>query len=119
MVKNYFRFINEADEPVPAPVQPAAQPAPAQPAAQTPAQPAPAQQSGTTQAQTQPTTQSTNSESGNLSNYDNPDATKFTTTVKKMVDIIRELDKSQLIELRTLLAKFKSLEDAKNEIGKL
>ncbi len=124
MVKNYLQFINEADAPPPAPApqappaQPPAQPAPA---AQPPAQPA---QSGSTQNELSaqepaPQGQSTEEKSGDLSNYNNEGATKFPDTVKKMVDLIKDLDKEQLIKLRTLIAELKSINDAKAEIGKL
>lgn len=125
-IKTYIQFLKEEQDPLATPAAPAAQQPPAaQPAAQPPAaQPAaqPPAESGTTETQQpQQTEQQPQGEqkSGDLSNYNNPEATKFSDTVKKMVDIIKELDKSQLIELRDLLAKFKSIDDAKAEIGKL
>jgi hypothetical protein len=118
-IKNYLQFINEAEAPVP-PAQPAAQP-PAQPAAQPPAQPA---QSGTTQGEQPPAQEPApqgqgEQKSGDLSNYVNEEATKFPDTVKKMVDLIKDMDKEQLIKLRSLIAELKSINDAKSEIGKL
>lgn len=124
-IKSYMQFLTEEQDPLATPAAPAAPPAAQAPAAQ-PAAPAaqPAAQPQTTggtetQAPAQPQQGQGEQKSGDLSNYDNPDATKFSDTVKKMVDIIKELDKNQLIELRDLLAKFKSIEDAKAEIGKL
>jgi len=118
MVKNYNQFINEAEAPAPAPVQPA--PAPAQPAAQPAAQPQ-AQPAAQPQAQAQSGTtqgQSTEDKSGDLSNY-NSDVTKFPETVKKMADLLKDMDKEQLIKVRNLMAELKSINDAKSEIGKL
>ena len=124
-VKSYLQFINEADAPAPepAPVQPAAQPAPAQPAAQPPAESGTttgeAQATGTT-TQTQPPAQGQGEQkSGDLSSYNNESATRFPDTVKKMVDLIKDMDKEQLIKLRTLIAEIKNINDAKAEIGKL
>ena len=129
-IKNFIQFMNEA-EMAPAPAPPAAQappadfgavqaPPPAQPAVQ-PAPAQPAAQSGTTETQTtQPAPQGQGEpKPGDLSTYDNPSATKFSETVKKMVDLVKDLDKDQLIELRALLAKFKGMDDPKGEIGKL
>jgi hypothetical protein len=126
-IKNFIQFLNEADAaPAPPPAQ--APPAQAPPAAQAPppAQPmsfdeAPVESGTTAQQPAAQTTQQPQGEQkpGDLSNYDNPSATKFSDTVKKMVDMVKDLDKQQLIELRGLLAKFKSIDDEKSEIGKL
>lgn len=124
MIKKFTTIVNEAaPAPAPAPVQapaPAPEPAPvsqfdAPPQAQPPAQGQPqAQASGTTQGQTQG-----EPKSGDLSNYDNPDATKFSNTVKKMVDLLKDMDKKQLLAVRKCIAEQKGIEDEKGEIGKL
>ena len=124
MIKNYINFLNEADDFG----APAAQAPPAQdpldpntpPAQETPAQPA---QSGTTQAQSSGSTQgqATQGEQkvGDLSNYSNENATKFTDTVKKMAEMLKDMDKTQLIAVRDCIAKQKGIDDPKSEIGKL
>jgi len=118
MIKTYMEFLNEADLP---PVQPA----PAQPPTTQP----PVQSSGTTQAQPVQTeaqqpaqpdqSAQTEQKQGDLSNYNNDGVTKFPETVKKMVDLIKDMDKTQLIKLRNLIAELKNIEDDKSEIGKL
>jgi hypothetical protein len=111
-IKKYTEFLNEADAPAPAPTS-----APAvQPTAQPSAQPAQAQPSGITQTE-QP--QSTEEKSGDLSNYNNESATKFPDTVKKMVDMLKDMDKEGLIKVRNVIAEVKGMGDAKAEIGKL
>lgn len=117
-IKNYINFINEEADELTTPAQPAAaaQTAPAQPAAQSGTTETPSAQSGTTETAQ---SQSTEQKSGDLSNYNNESATKFPDTVKKMVDLMKDMDKGQLIKLRTLIAEIKSINDAKNEIGKL
>jgi len=125
MVKKYSRFIRESSEqqatqPPAQTQQPTStQPASTQPAAQT-TQPStqPVQaQSGSTQG-TQ-SAQSTENKFGDLSNYNKPEVTNFPETVKKIADLIKELNKDELLELRGLIAKFKGIEDPKTEIGKL
>ena len=127
MIKNYRNFLlNEADVPSPAPVQapPVQDPLDPNtpPAAQVPAQPA---QSGSTQAQTSGSTQGQSTQNqneqkvGDLSNYSNENATKFADTVKKMAEMLKDMDKTQLIAVRDCIAKQKGIDDAKSEIGKL
>jgi hypothetical protein len=127
LIKNYIDFINE-DAVAPPAQSPPAQAAPsgttqaqAQPASgttQAQAQPA----SGTTQAQAQPVptqSQPTEEKIGDLSNYNNQSVTENPDTVKKMVDLIKDMDKQQLIKLRAYIAELKNINDPKNEIGKL
>ena len=123
MIRKFTTIVNEAapvQAPAPAPAQasldtpPQAQPpAQGQPADQPPAQ-GQAQPSGTTQGQSQG-----EPKSGDLSNYDNRDATKFSNTVKKMVDLLKDMDKKQLMAVRKCIAEQKGIEDEKGEIGKL
>jgi hypothetical protein len=131
MIKNFRNFLNEADQPIapPAQVPPIQGAPPAQQSLDTPApaaQPAPAQAqpsgSTQTQVQAQPAPQQQGQgeqKSGDLSNYNNEGVTKHPETVKKMVDIMKDLDKTQLIKLRNFIAELKNVEDAKEEIGKL
>ena len=119
MIKKYLQFLNEADELATPPAQPTAQPAaqpPVQPAqsgsTETP-EAAPQAQSGTTQGE------SGEQKPGDLSNYNNESVTKFPDTVKKMVDLLKDMDKEQLVKVRTLIAELKGIGDAKTEIGKL
>lgn len=122
-MKNFEKFINEAEmQAPPAQAPPPAQTPPAQPGAQPPAQPPAQAQSGTTQGQAQPPTQPQGqgeAKSGDLSSYENKEVTKFPDTVKKMVDLLKDMDKSQLVKIRNLIAELKSINDAKEEIGKL
>lgn len=121
-MKKFLEFVYEQTAPPPAPA-PAPTAAPAQPSVppvQPPAQPS--AQSGTTQAQQpaqpQPQQGAQEQKSGDLSNYNN-ETTKFPDTVKKMVDLIRDLDKEQLIKVRNLIAELKGMGNGKDEIGKL
>lgn len=119
-----MEFLNEADAPPaqPAPAQPPTTQPPVQPSGGTTQSQPPVQDSGTTQSQPpdQPDQSSqTEQKQGDLSNYNNEGVTKFPETVKKMVDLIKDMDKTQLIKLRNLIAELKNIEDAKSEIGKL
>lgn len=125
-IKGFNSFIYEAEQAPPA--DPFAMPAPpAQPGAQPttpPAQPAPPAQSGTTDApQSQPPAQQPapqgEQKSGDLSSYNNESVTKHPDTVKKIVDMIKDLDKTQMIKLRNFIAELKDIEDPKEGIGKL
>lgn len=125
-VKKYLEFIKEAEE-APTPPPPAAQ-APAQPTAQPPAQgaqpPAQAQTTGSTETPqstgtTQGQAQTGEEKSGDLSTYSNEEITKFPDTVKKMVDLLKDMDKAGLVKVRNLIAEIKGIGDAKTEIGKL
>ena len=121
MVKKYLQFINEADAPAPAPAPPADQ-APTELPSQAETSPAQPQASGTTQGEqpSQPAPQGQGEQkSGDLSNYANEEVTKFPDTVKKMVDLLKDMDKGQLVKIRNLIAELKSINDAKSEIGKL
>lgn len=123
-IKKYIEFLKEADQ-APAPPPPADIPdqAQSQPPAQPPAQ---AQPSGSTetppQAQASGTTQGETTgeeKTGDLSNYSNEEITKFPDTVKKMVDLLKDMDKAGLVKVRNLIAEIKGIGDAKEEIGKL
>lgn len=124
IVKSFINFLNEDTVPAqspPAQSPPVQSPTPtASGTTQAQAQSAP---SGTTQAQAQPASaqqsQSTEEKMGDLSNYNNQSVTENPDTVKKMVDLIKDMDKQQLIKLRTYIADLKNISDPKNEIGKL
>lgn len=115
-IKNYINFLNEADE-LATPAAPPAQTPPAQ--ATPPVQPSQPAQSGTTETPTQSSPPQGEQKSGDLSNYNNESVTKNPETVKKMVDLIKDMDKSQLIKLRDFIGELKDMEDPKNEIGKI
>ena len=109
-----MKFLNEADvAPAPVPSAPVQTPAPVQP---------PVDSGTTTQSQpeqSQPEQSDQEHKSGDLSNYNNDSVTKFPETVKKMVDLIKDMDKTQLIKVRNLIAELKNIEDSKSDIGKL
>jgi hypothetical protein len=128
MIKNFKNFLNEADQPI---SPPPAQGTPPPPQSQTPPPVQPTvqptvqqQQSGTTEQppQVQPTPQQQGQgehKSGDLSNYNNELVTKHPDTVKKIADLIKDMDKTQLIKLRNFIAELKDIEDPKEGIGKL
>ncbi len=117
-----FKSILEATQPSLAPAQPPAPQAPTQPPApQAPTQPPAPQAPAEPAAQPEASTAQPEAEvkSGDLSNYNNEAVTKYPDTVKKIVDIIKEFDKKQMIDLRNYVAQQKGLADAKTDIGLL